>query len=205
MKILLVDDHVVVRAGVRRLLSTEVDVSIFEAGSSQEALDICRRKRPDLVILDLNLTGSSGLELLHRLIQLDDAVKVLVLSMHCEPFYATRALKAGARGYISKSASAEEFVDAVRQVRNGGHYIEREIAAKLSVGKFSNTDPLERLSTREIDILRLMGEGKSYAQIAAVLGVSYKTVANSSGTIREKLAVESTAELIRLAVEDLRK
>jgi two-component system, NarL family, invasion response regulator UvrY len=205
MKILLVDDHVVVRAGVRRLLATEVDISILEAGSSQEALDICRRERPDLVVLDLNLIGSSGFELLRRLIQLDKAVKVLVLSMHSEPVYAARALQAGARGYISKSAGAEEFIDAVRQVGKGGHYIERDIAAELAVGKFSKADPLDQLTTREIDILRLLGEGKSYAQIAAALGVSYKTVANSSGVIREKLAVGTTAELIRLSVESRRK
>jgi two-component system, NarL family, invasion response regulator UvrY len=205
MKILLVDDHVVVRAGVRRLLATEVDVWILEAESSQEALDIFRRERPDLVVLDLNLTGSSGLELLRRLIQLDKAVKVLVLSMHSEPVYAARALQAGARGYISKSAGAEEFIDAVRQVGKGGHYIERDIAAELAVGKFSKADPLDQLTTREIDILRLLGEGKSYAQIAAALGVSYKTVANSSGVIREKLAVGTTAELIRLSVESRRK
>jgi two-component system, NarL family, invasion response regulator UvrY len=205
MKILLVDDHVVVRAGVRRLLATEIDVWILEAESSQEALDIFRRERPDLVVLDLNLTGSSGLELLRRLIQLDKAVKVLVLSMHSEPVYAARALQAGARGYISKSAGAEEFIDAVRQVGKGGHYIERDIAAELAVGKFSKADPLDQLTTREIDILRLLGEGKSYAQIAAALGVSYKTVANSSGVIREKLAVGTTAELIRLSVESRRK
>jgi two-component system, NarL family, invasion response regulator UvrY len=205
MKILLVDDHVVVRAGVRRLLATEADVSILEAGSSQEAIDICRRERPDLVVLDLNLTGSSGFELLRRLVQLDKGAKVLVLSMHSEPVYAARALQAGARGYISKSAAAEEFVDAVRQVGKGGHYIEREIASELAVGKFSKTDPLDQLTTREIDILRLLGEGKSYTQIAAALGVSYKTVANSSSMIREKLAVETTADLIRLSVESRRK
>lgn len=205
MKILLVDDHVVVREGVRRLLATEVDVSILEAASSQEALDICRRERPDLVVLDLNLTGSSGLELLRRLVQLDRAAKVLVLSMHSEPVYAARALQAGARGYVSKSAGAEEFVDAVRQVGKGGHYIEREIAAELAVAKFSKTDPLDQLTTREIDILRLLGEGKSYTQIAGALGVSYKTVANSSSVIREKLAVETTAELIRLSVESRRR
>jgi len=205
MKILLVDDHVVVRAGVRRLLATEVDASILEAESSQEALDLCRRERPDLIVLDLNLTDSSGLELLRRLVQLDKAAKILVLSMHSEPVYAARALQAGARGYISKSASAEEFVDAVRQVGKGGHYIEREIAAELAVGKFSKKDPLDQLTTREVDILRLLGEGKSYTQIAAALGVSYKTVANSSSMIKDKLAVETTADLIRLSVESRRK
>ena len=205
MKILLVDDHVVVRAGVRRLLATEVDVSILEAESSQEALDICRRERPDLIVLDLNLADSSGLELLRRLVQLDKTVKVLVLSMHSEPVYAARALQAGALGYVSKSATAEEFVDAVRQVGKGGHYIEREIAAELAVGKFSQKDPFDDLTTREIDILRLLGEGKSYTQIAAALEVSYKTIANSSSLIRQKLAVGTTADLIRLSVESRRK
>jgi two-component system, NarL family, invasion response regulator UvrY len=205
MKILLVDDHVVVRAGVRRLLATEFDVSILEAGSSQEALDLCRRERPDLTILDLNLTGSSGLELLRRLVQLDKTAKILILSMHSEPIYAARALQAGARGYISKSAGADELVDAVRQVSKGGRYIEREIATELAVGTFSKEDPLDQLTTREIDILRLLGEGKSYAQIAAVLEVSYKTVANTSSLIKQKLAVETTADLIRLSVEGRRK
>ncbi len=205
MKILLVDDHVVVRAGVRRLLATEADVSILEAESSQEALDVCRREKPDLIVLDLNLTGSSGLELLRRLVQLDKTVKILVLSMHSEPVYAARALQAGARGYVSKSAGADEFVEAVRQVGKGGHYIEREIAAELAIGKFSKRDPLDQLTTREIDILRLLGEGKSYAQIATTIGVSYKTIANSSSLIREKLAVETTADLIRLSIENRRK
>jgi two-component system, NarL family, invasion response regulator UvrY len=125
--------------------------------------------------------------------------------MHSEPVYAARALQAGARGYISKSAAAEEFLDAVRQVSKGGHYIEREIAAELAVGLFSKQDPLDQLTTREIDILRLLGEGKSYAEIAAVLEVSYKTVANSSSMIKQKLAVETTADLIRLSVESRRK
>jgi two-component system, NarL family, invasion response regulator UvrY len=205
MKILLVDDHAVVRAGVRRLLATEFDVSVLEAESSQEALDLCRRERPDLIVLDLNLTDSSGLELLRRLVQLDETVKILVLSMHSEPIYAARALQAGARGYVSKSAGADEFVDAVRQVSKGGHYVEHEIAAELAVGRFSKEDPLEQLTTREIDVLRLLGEGKSYAQIASVLGVSYKTVANSSSMIKQKLAVETTGDLIRFSVESRRK
>jgi two-component system, NarL family, invasion response regulator UvrY len=205
VKILLVDDHAVVRAGVRRLLASEVDVLILEANSSQEALDIYRRERPDLVVLDLNLIGSSGLELIRRLVQVDKSSKILVLSMHSEPVYAARALQVGARGYVSKSASADEFVDAVRQVGKGGRYIEREIAAELAVGRFSKIDPLDQLTAREIDILRLLGEGKSYTQIAAALGVSYKTIANSSSMIREKLAVETTADLIRLSVENRKK
>jgi len=201
MNILLVDDHAVVRAGVGRLLATEANVSILEAESTQEALDVCRRERPDLIILDLNLPGSSGLELLRQLVQLDKSMRILVLSMHSEPVYAARALEAGARGYISKSAAAEEFVEAVRQVGRGRHYVEREIAAELAVVKFSGADPLSQLTAREIDILRLLGEGKSYTQIAAALRISYKTVANLTSAIRAKLAVDTTADLIRLSVE----
>jgi two-component system invasion response regulator UvrY len=205
MKILLVDDHAVVRAGVRRLLATEPDVSILEAESGGAALELYRRERPDLVVLDLNLTGSSGLELLRNLVQSDKTVKVLILSMHSEPVYVARALQAGARGYVSKSAGADELVNAVRQVGRGGHYVEREIAAELAVTKFSTKDPFDQLTTREIDILRLLGEGHSYAQIARAVGVSYKTIANSSSTIKEKLSVETTADLIRLSIESRRR
>jgi two-component system, NarL family, invasion response regulator UvrY len=205
MNILLVDDHAVVRAGIHRLLATEPSVSVLEAQSGQEALEICGRKQFDLIILDLNLPGSSGLTLLHRLVQLDKATKILVLSMHSEPIYAARALQAGAQGYISKSAAAEEFVEAVRQVGKGERYIEREIAAKLALGKFSGVDPLDQLTAREIDILRLLGEGNTYTQIAAAMGVSYKTVANSTSVIKEKLAVETTADLIRLSIESRKK
>jgi two-component system invasion response regulator UvrY len=205
MKILLVDDHAVVRAGVRRLLASETGISILEAETGHEAMEIWRRERPNLVILDLSLTDSSGLELLRRLIQLDKGAKILVLSMHSESVYAARALQAGARGYVSKSAGADEFVNAVRQIGKGGHYIEREIAAELAVAKYTQKNPLDQLTTREIDILRLLGQGKSYAQIAAAVGVSYKTVANTSSLLKQKLAVETTADLIRLSIESRKK
>jgi two-component system, NarL family, invasion response regulator UvrY len=201
MKILLVDDHAVVRAGVRRLLASEAGISIVEAESAHDAIEVWRCEQPSMVILDLNLVGSSGLELLRRLIQMDKAVKILVLSMHSEPVYAARALQAGARGYMSKSAGAEEFVKAVRQVGKGGHYVEREIAAELAVVTYTQKNPLDQLTTREIDILRLLGQGKSYAQIAAVVGVSYKTVANTTSLMKQKLALGTTADLIRLSIE----
>jgi two-component system, NarL family, invasion response regulator UvrY len=205
MKVLLVDDHAVVRAGVRRLLASEAGISIVEAETSRDAVEAWRREQPNLIILDLNLTDSSGLELLRRLIQLDKSAKILVLSMHSEPVYAARALQAGARGYVSKSAGAEEFVNAVRQVGKGGHYVEREIAAELAIAKFSQKNPLDQLTTREVDILRLLGQGKSYSQIAAAVGVSYKTVANTSSLMKQKLSVETTADLIRLSIENRKK
>jgi two-component system, NarL family, invasion response regulator UvrY len=205
MKILLVDDHVAVREGVRDVLAPESDISIIEAQSSEEALELWACERPDLVILDLNLGNSSGLELLRRLVQSNKGAKVLVLSVYFEPAYAASALQVGARGYVSKGVHPEEFVDAVRQVGRGGRYVERNIATELVIGKFFKEDRLDDLTAREIDLLRLFREGKSYAQIAAIIGVSHKTVANSFGTIREKLAVGRTADLLQLSAESRRK
>jgi len=204
-KVLLVDDHAVARAGMRGLLATEPGVAIFEAESGGEALEICRRERPALVVLDLNLGDSSGLQVLRRIVNLDKAVRVLVLSMHSEPIYAARALQAGAHGYVSKSAGADEFVAAVRAVSRGERYIERELATHLAVSKFSEKDPLDELTAREVDILRGLGEGRSYAEIAAGIGVSYKTIANTSTRIKKKLGVDRTADLIRLSLEKRRQ
>jgi two-component system, NarL family, invasion response regulator UvrY len=204
-KILLVDDHAVARAGMRGLLATEPGVTTLEAESGGEALEICRRERPNLVILDLNLGDSSGLEVLRRIVTLDNAISVLVLSMHSEPIYGARALQAGARGYVSKSAGADEFVSAVRTVLRGERYIERELATHLAVSKFSEKDPLDELTAREVDILRGLGEGRSYAEIAAAIGVSYKTIANTSTRIKRKLGVDRTADLIRLSLEKRRQ
>jgi len=203
-KILLVDDHAVARAGMRGLLTTEPGVAIVEAETGEKALEICRRERPALVILDLNLGDSSGLEVLRRMVNLDKDIRVLVLSMHSEPIYAARALQAGARGYVSKSAGADEFAAAVRAVLRGERYIERELATHLAVSKFSEKDPLDELTAREVDILRALGEGRSYAEIAAGIGVAYKTIANTCARMKKKLGVERMADLIRLSLEKQR-
>ena len=201
MKILLVDDHMVVREGVRRLLSDMEGVQIFEAASGEEALALFATERPELVLLDLNLTGIGGLELLRRLLAEDDKVRVVVFSMHAEPIYAARALRLGARGYVSKSAGADELITAVKRVAEGGRYVEREIAGELAFTQISADDPLQQLTTREIEILRLLGEGNSLTEIAQATGVAYKTVANTCSIIKSKLGVERTADLIRVSME----
>jgi DNA-binding NarL/FixJ family response regulator len=202
MKILLVDDHVLVRQGVRRLLSAIPAAEIHEAATNHDALALFRKHDPDVVVLDISLAGSSGLELLKRFrIEKPDA-KVLMLSMHAEAIYAARAVQAGARGYLSKGASSEELVTAVIRVAEGKRYVERDIATEIAVKQFSGEgDLLERLTMREMEILRLLGEGKSLANIAATLGVAYKTVANACSLMKTKLAVERTADLIRMALE----
>jgi two-component system, NarL family, invasion response regulator UvrY len=202
MKILLIDDHVLVRQGVRRLLSAIANAEILEAATSHDALVMFRQQKPDVVVLDISLAGASGLELLKRLMLENPQSKVLMLSMHAEAIYAARAVQAGARGYISKGASAEELVTAVTRVAEGKRYIEREIATDLATRQFSGDgDLLERLTMREMEILRLLGEGKSLTQIAATLGVAYKTIANACSLMKTKLAVERTADLIRMALE----
>ncbi|MCH9806742.1 MAG: response regulator transcription factor [Alphaproteobacteria bacterium] len=203
LKILLVDDHSVVRAGVRRLLESFDGSQIFEAATGHETLALFRSNQPDLVLLDLNMEGVGGLELLRRLILEDKKARVIVFTMHSEPIYAARALKLGAKGYVTKSASADELIAAVKKVVEGGHYIEAELASKLAIGQFDGEDPLHKLSTREIEILRLLGDGKSLTDIADTLGVSYKTVANTCSLIKNKLGLQRTADLIRMSLEHL--
>ena len=142
MKILLVDDHAVVRAGLRGLLATMSRTELVEAATGEDALALVRAARPDLVILDLNLPGIGGLELVRRLLAENRTARLLVLSMHAEPLYAARAIEAGARGYLSKNAAPEELLRAVRKVAEGGRYIENDIAQELAMRTVSATNPL---------------------------------------------------------------
>ena len=201
MKLLLVDDHAVVREGVRRLLSMSIEATILEAKTGREALSVFRAETPEVVILDLNLPGSGGLDLLRRLLIEDPKTRVLIFSMHTTPLYVARALQAGAKGYVSKSAGAEELVEAIRQVMNGGRYVERELASELAVNAFGSDESGKALSARELDIMRLLAKGKGLSDIADALGISYKTVANTCTAIKHKLLVERTSDLIRVAVE----
>jgi DNA-binding NarL/FixJ family response regulator len=200
MKVLLVDDHAIVRDGLKRLLA-DLDVGpILEAETGRAALDLARAERPELVILDLNLPDLGGLELLGRLLRDDPAVRVLVLTMHAEPLYASRALQAGAKGYVSKAAAPAEITAAVRAVARGEGYIEAKVAQAIALGGGARS-PLDKLSLRDLETLRLLAEGKSLSEIAADLGVAYKTAANGCTQLKEKLGVSRTGELIRMAVE----
>jgi two-component system, NarL family, invasion response regulator UvrY len=204
MKILLVDDHGVVREGLARLLAVHFDVQILEAPGVDEGLRVYSAHNPSLVILDLNLEGPGGLEMLRRLLEIDAAAKVIVFSMHHDPVYARRALRAGAQGYVSKSAPVEELLDAVRTVEAGGQYIDRDLASKIAINPVTADDPLRALTMREIEILRLLGQGKSMTAISETLGIAYKTVANICTQMKVKLGLDRTADLIRLALETLK-
>lgn len=204
MKVLIVDDHAVVRQGVSRLLAALPDVTVSEADSTHTALAAVRRDAPDVIVLDINLDGASGLELLRRFKAEAIPSRVLMFSMHSEPIYASRAIKAGAHGYVCKSANAEELTTAVMRVAQGDRYVDASIAGELVHGASLGDDPMLRLTNREIEILRLLGEGKSLQGIADTIGIAYKTVANSCSRIKDKLELERTSDLIRFSIESRR-
>jgi two-component system, NarL family, invasion response regulator UvrY len=202
MKVLIVDDHPIVRAGLRRLLAAEPETEVWEASNGKQALGAFRDQPPTLVILDLNLPGIGGLEVIARLKTADAGARILVLSMHDDPIHVTRALQAGAAGYVSKNAPPEEILEAIRRVASGHTHIEHEIAEQLV---FSNIrtplHPLQDLSSRDLEVLRLLAQGCTLSQIADVVGVSYKTAANRCTQIKAKLGTATTADLIRIAMQ----
>ena len=203
MKILIVDDHPIVRAGLRRLLIGEAGMEMREAANGKEALAVFRAFAPDLVILDLNLPGIGGLEVIKRLTLEQTDAHILALSMHEDPIYVMRALEAGAAGYVSKNAPPEQILEAIHRVGTGEAYLQREIAQELALlNVHGSAHPLKDLSRRELELLRLLGEGSSLQQIADLIGLSYKTVANNCGQLKIKLGVKRTAELIRIAVQN---
>ena len=201
MKILIVDDHPIVRAGLRRLLTAEAGLELCEAASGREALSAFKEQQPTLVILDLNLPDIGGLEVLARLKAGAPDARVLVLSMHDDQTHVTRALRAGAAGYLTKNAPPEELLEAIGRVAEGHTYIEREIAEGLVFASIrSSSDPLKDLSARDLEILRLLAEGRSLSQIADTVGIGYKTAANNCSRIKARLGAASTADLIRIAI-----
>ena len=198
MKILIVDDHAVLRAGLRQVLHAALGAELREAGTADEALAQAASFRPLLAVLDIGLPGRSGLSLLPALCDL--GVRVVVLSAFGEPVYAQRALAAGAYGYVTKSASPQVLLEALAAAVEGRRFIEPDVAQDLALRNVAAGGKLDLLSERELEILRLLAAGKSLTEIAGVLGVSYKTVANTASLMRAKLGATRMADLIRLAI-----
>jgi two-component system invasion response regulator UvrY len=204
MKVLIVDDHAIVRSGLRRLLQGSPDIELVEADDGIRALAIFEAERPDVTVIDINLPGTGGFELLRRLKVAEPAIRALVFSMHAEPIYASRALHAGALGYVSKIAPPHEIVDAIRAVAAGRVYIDQQIAREIALSRISGNAPGEAvpaLTTRDLELLRLLGDGRSLAEMSESIGVSYKTVANALSLLKSRLGVSSTSELIRIAIK----
>lgn len=198
--VLVVEDHAIVRAGIRRLLCERSDIAVTEAATGEDALTVIGSQSFALAVLDLNLPGLAGLELLRRMVRQAPTLRILVFSQHTEAIYATRALEAGARGFVSKNASPEEFLEAVETVLTGGIAIEKDVAAEMAAHDLAEDAYLKPLTERDLEILRLLSAGDSLSEIADKLGIAYKTVANTLSRIKEKLGVAQTSELIRIAV-----
>ncbi|HZP93609.1 MAG TPA: response regulator transcription factor [Burkholderiales bacterium] len=203
IRLLLADDHKLVRDGLKQILAAVADVEVAaEAASGDQVLSLVKTGAFDLVLLDMSMPGLSGINLIKRLKLERPKLRILVLSMHGEHQYAARALKAGASGYLTKDSASEQLVGAIRKIAAGGVYITEAAAASL-VGDAGGTDaPAHtQLSDREFEIFRLLAEGHGPTEIAAQLRLSVKTVSTHKTHILEKMNLGSTAELVRYALE----
>ena len=205
MRLLIVDDHGVVRRGLKEILLDEfAKITFEEAQTAQEALAQLQKQEYELIILDISMPGKSGLDILKDLKEIRPRVPILLLSMHPEEQFARRALKAGAAGYLTKESIPEELVKAVRKVLAGGRYISSDLAERLAMDLTRGGDmPLhELLSDREFQVLRMLSSGKGVQDIADELALSVKTVSTYRARILEKTRMKNNAELIRYAVEN---
>jgi DNA-binding NarL/FixJ family response regulator len=210
-RILIVDDHAVVREGLRELLSRESDLSVVgEAASADEAIAVCRSLQPDGAIVDLSLGRDTGFALLKSLRECSPRTALLVLSMHDERIFARRAIESGARGYVGKHEDAHTILRALRRVLSGKVYLPEDITDQLLASLSGGTSALgdghagARLSPRELEVLRLIGSGRKTGEIAGQLGISGKTVETHRSRIKEKLELESSTELMMVAINWLR-
>jgi DNA-binding NarL/FixJ family response regulator len=203
IRILIVDDHPMMREGLRTLISREHDLAICgEAETAGQALDAVANLKPDLVLADISLPGRNGVELIKDIRSLQPAVLILVISMHDESLYAERVLRAGARGYIMKQESGPTMIQAIRQVLAGRIYLSDKMAARILenvAGKRAKASPIERLSDREFEVFQLIGRGKSTVQIAEELHLSTKTVEAHRAQVKAKLDLRNMPELISFA------
>jgi two-component system invasion response regulator UvrY len=202
-KVLLVDDHAVVREGYRRLLEGEPSIRVVgEAANAAQACERARTLGPDVVVMDVALPGASGIEATRRLLSDQPHLRILAFSMYDEAIYARRALEAGALGYVSKASAPEVLVEAIYAVSRGERYVSADVAATMArLAAQPGKSQIETLSPREFEVLRLLVQGETVRSISAKLGLSEKTVANHQSAIREKLGARNSAQLARLAAQ----
>lgn len=203
VRVLLVDDHAVVREGYRRLLERTADIQVIaEASSGEEAYRLFCEQAPDVVVMDINLPTMSGIEVTHRLLAREPQAKVLVFSMHDEALLASRVLQAGAFGYVTKASAPEVLVEAVRAVAQGRPYISHDMAQVLALQTVAGHDvALSTLSPREFEVFRLLAEGNPINEIARILSLSQKTIANYQSTIKQKLEADTSAQMVWIALK----
>ncbi len=205
-RVLIVDDHPIVRQGLRRLIDQEEDLSVCgEAETVREARTLIKELNPDAIIVDISLKQGDGIELVRDARAHYPTLPILVLSMHDETIYAERMLSAGANGYIMKQAASEQFLVAVRRVLEGGIYVSEAVGNSMiqkfaSGGSYISSNPIDRLSNRELQILHLIGKGSSTRETAEALNLSIKTVESHRQRIKRKLNLTTGAQLVQYAV-----
>ena len=204
ISVLIVDDHPIVRRGLRDILKEEPDLEVSETSDGREALSLIRQQSFDLVVLDLDLPGTHGLDLLAEIKRAHQSLHVLILSMYPEDQFAVRVLRAGASGFVSKDSAPEELVAAIRKILGGGKHISERVAGLLleHLDQTSVSHPHERLSDREFQVLCLFGMGRTIKQIAQELSLSAPTVSTYRARILDKMDMKSTAELVRYAIQN---
>ncbi len=204
-KVLLVDDHPIVRQGIRRLIEKEPGLLVCgEAEDAVDALEVIEKERPDVIVLDLSLKNSSGFDLILDVKQRWDNVRILVLSMYNEDVYAERVLRAGASGYIMKQEAPKKVVTAIWAVLNGSVYVSDKVSANIlqsMAGKRTATSSVDSLSDRELQVFQMIGEGLTHQQIADKLMLSVKTIESHVEHIKDKMRISSGRELLQRAIE----
>ena len=203
MNILIADDHPVVRQGLRQMLASETDLNVVgEARNGHEVVEISKRVEWDVAVLDYNMPGRTGLELVKELKQRHPGRPVLILSMYPEERYALRALKAGAAGYITKESASGELVNAIRKVAKGGRYVSTSLGERLAQELAGDSErPVhERLSDREYQIMWMIASGKTVGEVAEQLFLSPNTVSTYRARILRKMNMKSNAELMHYAI-----
>jgi len=201
--IVLVDDHAVVRAGVRRLLEQEALFDVIgEAESGEKAYHMFGELKPDVMVMDLSMPGMGGLEAIRRILMRHERARILVLTMHEDLSFANQALKLGAKGYLIKNTLGDDLVKSIQTVSRGVVFLSDEIAKKMAMQSISGEqDPIHELSAREFEIFRLLAEGLEIDAIATTLNISSKTVSNYQTMIKQKLNINTPVELIRYAIK----
>lgn len=204
IRIVIADDHAIVREGLKRIVSEVGDMEVAgEAGDGTQVMQRVRELEFDILLLDLSMPGRSGMELIKLVRAEKPKLRILVLSMHQELQYAVRAIKSGASGYLTKESAPSQLEQAIRKIAGGGAYVTAEVAQQLALGAMpgGQTLPHESLSDREFEVFRLLAAGASVTDIAARLKVSVKTISTHKANLTQKMGLQNNSELVRYALK----
>jgi len=203
IRVAIVDDHDLVRTGIRRILSEAPGIEVIgEAASGEEALKLSREGHVDVILMDVNMPGMGGLEATRRILAANDGTRIIILTVHARAPFPTQLLNAGASGYLTKGCASDELVQAIKKVNDGGRYVSGDIAQQLALSMLPGGDssPLDELSSREIEVMMMLVQGQEVQDIADTLHISHKTVRTYKSRLYEKLGVKNAVDLTHMAI-----